>query len=744
MGEMRCRMLKSLLIFSISIAIVACATDFDSITAHEIPSDERLLPIIGNGYIGQITTMDSLYLAGLWVGNGEIWQDFIGATKARIPAPLRVIVPNSQLSNITLHIRGAYVSMNFVTLQGTAIEVMWYCHRECRSILVAEVHIDNSAVGQSVDVPLAVNVSAPTKDILFQPQTATLPNTVAMSGILRKAEIAGADTPAVAVVSSTVPSSVQVDAHGSAVLVLCAAIRSTLDCEDALQAANDDMKQALSNPSSLFASHTAAWAQLWNSGIDMTPINDTATTLLPLHVNSTLYNLLSSVRDDWPYPAVVGGAGTDGYYGNVFWDSEMFINAALQPFYPAIAQMTSSYRAQRMNAAQQYAKSHLFSGCMFPWQSAATGHEVNMVPVNYLEQHVNGDIAWYQRQQWYYTNNITWLQNEGYPITKCIAEWWMSRMIQNPNDHSFNILNVVGPDEYGVGFPLYSGVDDSVFTNQGAVLTLLFAAEAAELLQVDADFAQKCRDYAANVTILFDELKQMHPQYKGFPAGNRWFNGEVKQADVVLLGYPVQMNMPANVRLNDLQFYEALYAPNGPDMTWSMSAVAWLELGNVSNGHDRFQKTMRNMQPPFDVWTETPDPEHHPFDLGCFNFLSGAGGWLQSIINGYAGLRVLSDRLHFMRMYLPEGISSVTLRNIQYRGNGITVSYDAVQWTVCLNTANTANKNADDIIGISGLPSGVGSSKLVVRVNGAQDQSLVLGQCVCVNITDEGVALVAV
>lgn len=42
----------------------------------------------------------------------------------------------------------------------------------------------------------------------------------------------------------------------------------------------------------------------------------------------------------------------------------------------------------------------------------------------------------------------------------------------------------------------------------------------------------------------------------------------VKQADTVMLGYPLGLPMSQEVRRNDLQIYEPITDPQGPAMTW--------------------------------------------------------------------------------------------------------------------------------------------------------------------------------
>lgn len=52
---------------------------------------------------------------------------------------------------------------------------------------------------------------------------------------------------------------------------------------------------------------------------------------------------------------------------------------------------------------------------------------------------------------------------------------------------------------------------------------------------------------------------------------------EVKQADVVLLGYPVPFPLSPHVRRQNLEIYEAVTSPHGPAMTWvrRLRGVGW-------------------------------------------------------------------------------------------------------------------------------------------------------------------------
>lgn len=79
-----------------------------------------------------------------------------------------------------------------------------------------------------------------------------------------------------------------------------------------------------------------------------------------------------------------------------------------------------------------------------------------------------------------------------------------------------------------------------------------------------------------NLVFLFNEDKRYHEEYEGFDlefeTGTLDPRG-IKQADVVLLGFPLNWNMPEDVRRNDLELYEPITNPEGPAMTWGIFAT---------------------------------------------------------------------------------------------------------------------------------------------------------------------------
>ena len=79
----------------------------------------------------------------------------------------------------------------------------------------------------------------------------------------------------------------------------------------------------------------------------------------------------------------------------------------------------------------------------------------------------------------------------------------------------------------------------------------------------------------------------------------------------------------------------------------------------------------------------------HPCVIWCLwpptggheNFITGAGGYLQNLVNGYGGLRVLATHLSFSPM-LPPSVSSVAIRRLMYHGTPFHLTYNSTHMEV--------------------------------------------------------------
>ena len=222
------------------------------------------------------------------------------------------------------------------------------------------------------------------------------------------------------------------------------------------------------------------------------------------------------------------------------------------------------------------------------------------------------------------------------------------------------------PDEYSVG------VNDSVYTNAVARLSMEYAVECAQLLNKPPSTYSTWQSLAPRIVILFNDSVPgfpggLHPEYAGY------FNKTVKQADTILLGFPLGVttfgNMTPAARANDLHWYSKVTDYNGPAMTWGMFCIGFIELQMWAEAASNFNRSFANVQAPFGVWSETPSG-------GCNNFVTGAGGFLQTAFFGYSGLRVndTSLRLHPV---LPPQTSVVGMHGFAYKGARLNITYTA-------------------------------------------------------------------
>lgn len=156
------------------------------------------------------------------------------------------------------------------------------------------------------------------------------------------------------------------------------------------------------------------------------------------------------------------------------------------------------------------------------------------------------------------------------------------------------------------------------------------------------------------MTLLYDRKLDYNPQYDGYN-----LNITIKQADVTLLGYPLQFaNLQSSTRRNNLHLYANLTRSNGPAMTWSMHAIGHLDIDSQPLPESMFNRTfVPYLRSPYFVWNENVNGVPY----GAKNFITGAGGFLQLIMYGYAGIRINVDSLSVRKPQLPPNTTELKL-----------------------------------------------------------------------------------
>lgn len=184
----------------------------------------------------------------------------------------------------------------------------------------------------------------------------------------------------------------------------------------------------------------------------------------------------------------------------------------------------------------------------------------------------------------------------------------------------------------------------------------------------------KWLEIADKIKIEYDETLDYHPQYAGYKKGT-----DVKQADAILIGYPLMFEMKNSTRRNDLNFYANVTRKSGPAMTNSMFAINYLDIGDTVDANEMLENSYKPyIRSPFNVWNEAAEGID-PYAAG--NFITGAGGFLQTIFNGFFGIRIHLDFLEIKSPQLPTNVTSMKLRGIKYLKSSfeIKLTKDAIE-----------------------------------------------------------------
>jgi len=263
----------------------------------------------------------------------------------------------------------------------------------------------------------------------------------------------------------------------------------------------EEARRALSRAPEFTALEMAqrlAWQALWRKyDVEMVtrgPEGDRERLTLRLYV----FHLLQTISPhseglDVGVPA--RGLHGEAYRGHVFWD-ELFIFPVLDLRAPTVARSLLLYRYHRLDAARALAAAEGYRGAMFPWQSGSDGEEetqrVHFNPLSgrwdpdhsRLQRHVNAAIVYNVWQYFRVTGDRTFLVDYGAEIVLEIARFWSSLATWRESDRRFEIVGVMGPDEYHEGYPgaAEGGLRNNAYTNVMAVWCLLRAFDVLKLV----------------------------------------------------------------------------------------------------------------------------------------------------------------------------------------------------------------------------------------------------------------------
>ncbi len=259
----------------------------------------------------------------------------------------------------------------------------------------------------------------------------------------------------------------------------------------------------------LFDKNKAAWNKKWK--IANINIKGDAESDKVLRFN--IYHLLIAAREKDGRSSVAARAlSSEGYRGHVFWDTEIFMFPFFAYTNPKIAKNMLMYRYNRLGSAREIAKEKGYKGAMFPWESADTGKEatptwykdldgsVIRIRTNDMEHHITSDVAYAVSHYFNITGDEKFIINYGLEIMFETARFWASRAEYNKKTKTYDIKNIIGPDEF------HEGVSNNAYTNIMAKWNVLRAIKLYR--QLKSKYPKEIAALLKNLEVTKDEIRQ--------------------------------------------------------------------------------------------------------------------------------------------------------------------------------------------------------------------------------------------
>jgi trehalose/maltose hydrolase-like predicted phosphorylase len=425
----------------------------------------------------------------------------------------------------------------------------------------------------------------------------------------------------------------------------------------------------------------AAWDSVWKPDI---VVDDDPALQEAIHANE--YTLFASISPESPMSLGPSGLSSDGYAGMVFWDADTWMFPALLAQHPDIARVMVDYRSTTLPAALRNAANNGYKGAMYPWTSAisgdmgdecydvmtdAKGKVITDTNKSCTQQlHLQSDVALAQWEYYKATGDKQWLAQKGWPVLEAVAEFWASKA--TPVAGGYAINQVQTPDEYA------TDTDNDAYTNAAASLELEATIEAAKILGKTVPPAWSAIGAGLVKTMPVDAALNIYLEHQGYVAQ------QIKQADVVMLTYPLDFSMPKPMGVNDLNFYTPRTDVNGPAMTDAIHSIAAASIDVP--GCSAYTYLLRSYQPflrePYLQFSEFGPAK---LTATAFDFLTGVGGFMQEFLFGFSGFRPHVDAVR-LDPSLPPQLRGITLSNLAWQGRTFTMHIGPQETSVTLNS----------------------------------------------------------
>ncbi|MBJ7694526.1 family 65 glycosyl hydrolase [Weissella confusa] len=464
------------------------------------------------------------------------------------------------------------------------------------------------------------------------------------------------------------------------------------ESNDAVKAATDDLFADIASNTynDLVIDHTTGWAKRWEKAdvqIEGDAEAQQGIRFNLFHLFATYYGNDARLN--------IGPKGFTGekYGGATYWDTEAFaIPVYLGVTDPAVVKSLVKYRYQQIEGAYHNAKQQGLAGALYPMVTFDGIESHNEWEITFEEIHRNSTIAYAIYNYTHLTGDRSWLENEGSEVLIGIARFWADRVHYSARNDAYMIHGVTGPNEYE------NNINNNYYTNWMAKWVLSYALENIDTvapefqtkLNVTSEERKHWQEivdkmylpeadvtdvngvprhvFVAHDTFLDKELvpvRDLDP--KNLPINQHWSwdrilrSPYIKQSDTLHAMYYFPDAFTEQQKRDNYEFYEP-FTVHESSLSPSVHSIIAADLKMADKSVEFYERTARLDLDNYN--NDTSDGLH---------ITSMTGAWL-SIVQGFAGMRVRDDQLHF-EPFLPDKWQGYSFRFL-FRGRLLSVAVD--------------------------------------------------------------------
>jgi maltose phosphorylase len=479
----------------------------------------------------------------------------------------------------------------------------------------------------------------------------------------------------------------------------------SMNHENTIIGAKNSIAKALEiGVSQLTENQKEAWAKIWEMS-DIT-IDGDVKAQQGIRFNIFQLNQTYLGKDS---RLNIGPKGFTGekYGGSTYWDTEAYCI----PFYMAtkdqqVARNLLAYRYNQLGKAIENAEKLGFKNgaALYPMVTMNGEECHNEWEITFEEIHRNGAIAFAIFNYYRFTGDYSYIPEKGLEVLIGIARFWHQRATFSSQKNKYVILGVTGPNEYE------NNVNNNFYTNYIAKWCIDYTTE--QIQKVAADYPSDYTRIMDKVKLSQDEISAMQKvadnmyfpyseehgvylQQDGFldkelitvanldksqrPINQKWSwdrilrSPYIKQADTLQGFYFFEDHFTKEELEKHFDFYEP-FTVHESSLSPCVHSIQAAVLGRMEQAYTFYLRTSR-----LDL-----DDYNKEVEEGL-HITSMAGTWM-SIVEGFGGMRVKNNQLHF-EPKIPaqwKGYSfKVNFRNaivkVDVSHQGTTVSVDGNQ-----------------------------------------------------------------